>query len=262
VVQLAFRAPRKLSESEADLLKTAAEYAGSALARLDNEVLFRQSSMSLLQLEEIERKRISRDLHDDAAQSLAVIRLQLEMIEMSAPPESDDLRARLAEAREVAEKTIISMRRMISDLSPAILEQLGLAAAVRQLANRLRTSAGCNVTLEICSFAPLQPYKQLVLYRVVQQCFANIAQHSFARNINLSLSEADGVLRLDVEDDGVGFSVQERLGHPECFGLQGMRDRVYLIGGKFLVESTPKGKTRSTKSRSGTRISVEVPADK
>jgi signal transduction histidine kinase len=87
----------------------------------------------MLEVEELERRKISRELHDDAGQSLVVIRLQMEMLELSFPDADPEMKARLAEIRELTEKTILSVRKLISELSPAVLEQLGLAAAARQL---------------------------------------------------------------------------------------------------------------------------------
>ena len=99
-------------------------------------------------VEENERKRISRELHDEAGQSLVVIRLQMEMIEQSLPPGSEE-RERLGEARDITEKTILDIRRLISDLSPAVLEQLGLGAALRQLVKRFSTRYPCRVRLDV-----------------------------------------------------------------------------------------------------------------
>jgi len=90
----------------------------------------------MLHVEEMERRRISRELHDEAGQSLLCIRLQMELIEQALPESESELRSKLGEARDLTERTILEMRRLISALSPAVLEQLGLGAALRQLINR------------------------------------------------------------------------------------------------------------------------------
>src|SRR5262249_26089284 len=156
--------------------------------------------------EEAERRRISRELHDEAGQSLLCVRLQLEMIEQSIP-EGLAARPRLAEVREMTEHTILEIRRLIAALSPAVLEQLGLGAAVRQLGTRFRMVHPAKVKLQLTKLQNLPKKLEIIVYRLVQECFNNIAKHSMARNVNISATTADGVLRLQVEDDGIGFPV-------------------------------------------------------
>src|SRR6516164_720765 len=108
----------------------------------------RQLAEHMLHVEEIERRRISRELHDEAGQSLLCIRLQLELLEQSLPGEQSEQITKLREARDLTEHTILEMRRLIAALSPAVLEQLGLGAALRQLVNRFqRLHTNCRVKL-------------------------------------------------------------------------------------------------------------------
>jgi len=97
---------------------------------------------------------------------------------------------------------------------------------------------------------------ETISYRLVQECFNNIGKHSGAALVNISLVSADGVLKLVVTDNGVGFQVEEALAKRESFGLSGMRERVALLGGKFQVESRTEG------SKRGTKISIELPISK
>jgi signal transduction histidine kinase len=210
----------------------------------------RQLAAHMVEVEERERRRISRELHDEAGQLLLYLRLQLEQAERLTPREWPDLRNTLAEARDLAGRTVGEIRRILSDLSPAVLEQLGLGAAVRQLVNRFRQPRGIHVTLDLPKLRPLSRQTELIVYRLVQECCSNIARHSNASNVNLSLRTADGVLRLRIEDDGVGFQVEEALSRNGSFGLAGMRERVALAGGRFAVESLP-GR--------GARISIDLP---
>jgi signal transduction histidine kinase len=214
----------------------------------------------MLQVEEIERRRISRELHDDAGQSLVVIRLQMEMLEQSMPPDAAEWRERLAEARDITETTILHMRRLIADLSPAVLEQLGLAAGLRQLVNRFRQKHSIKVRLHIGKLPKLAPDFQIVVYRLAQECLKNISQHSEAKNVIISVTTSDRVLRLRVEDDGVGFHVQEGLNKKQCFGLLGMRERVALLGGNCHIRTTPQSGDAKVRVRnSGTVIDIQLP---
>ena len=133
------------------------------------------------------------------------------------------------------------MRRLIAALSPAVLEQLGLGAALRQLVNRFQRLHPCRVKLQLSKMGVLPQQTGMISYRLVQECFNNIGKHSGATHVNISLASADGILKLIVEDNGVGFNVEEALAKRESFGLSGMRERVALLGGKFHVESRTEG---------------------
>lgn len=137
----------------------------------------------------------------------------------------------------MTERTIIEIRRLIAALSPAVLEQLGLAPALRQMVNRFRMAHPARVNLEIGELEPLSKQLETIAYRLVQECLNNVAKHSSCEEVNISVQTDDGTLRLVVEDDGVGFSVSERLTNPGTFGLAGIRERVALLGGQCGIES-------------------------
>jgi signal transduction histidine kinase len=221
------------------------------------EQQIRDLAERMLHVEEEERRRISRELHDEAGQSLVCIRLQIEMLEQSLPEDAAEWRSKLAEARDLTEKTILDMRRLIADLSPAVLEQLGLGAALRQLVTRFRRSYPCQVNLKIGNFDGLPKKLEIIVYRLVQECCTNIAKHSSATRVNILVSSADGVLRLQVRDNGVGFKMADR---KESFGLSGIRERVALLGGKFEAVSYPRNGGDTNKARrTGTEIRIELP---
>ncbi|MEP6962377.1 MAG: GAF domain-containing sensor histidine kinase [Acidobacteriota bacterium] len=249
---------------EQELLAAAAERCLMAAekARLMEDLAKREEQVRglaehMLHVEEIERRRISRELHDEAGQSLLCIRLQIELIEQALPEKEEESRAKLREARDLTERTILEMRRLIAALSPAVLEQLGLGAALRQLVNRFqRLQPTTRVKLQLTKMGSLPHQLEIISYRLVQECFNNIGKHSGAALVNVSLVSADGVLRLNVEDNGVGFNVEEALARRESFGLSGMHERVALLGGRFHVES------RMESPKRGTKISIELPIAK
>src|SRR6202162_5975026 len=176
--------------------------------------------------EKIERRRISRELHDEADQSLLCTRLQMEMLEQALPAEHTEWIAKLKEARDLTERTILEMRRLIAALSPAVLEQLGLGAALRQLVNRFRRLHPIRVRLLLGRLGRLPQYTEIIVYRLVQECCNNIAKHSGASSVNISVSSADGWVRLAVEANGGGFKVEEALARKGSCGLSGMEERV------------------------------------
>lgn len=248
VMQFLFRKPYEWLPREQELLAAAAERCLMAAekARLVEDLARQKDHVKalaehMLHVEEAERRRISRELHDEAGQSLLCVRLQLEMMEQTLP-EDLPLRTRLTEARDVTEHTILEIRRLIAALSPAVLEQLGLGAALRQLVNRLRRMIPAKVKLRIAQMHHLPKQMEVIVYRLVQECCNNIAKHSSASRVNISAATADGLLRLQVEDDGVGFDVEEALEKRNSFGLAGIRERVALMGGIFRLDSWPKAK--------------------
>jgi signal transduction histidine kinase len=170
------------------------------------------------------------------------------MIERDAP---EPLRPRLAETRAIAERAVAGLRRLVAALSPALLERLGLKSALRHLAARFRKMHPAALRLRIP--APLDHLPvptQEVIYRVAQECLQNIAKHSRATRVNLSLTTADKSIRLSVADNGAGFCAETARNQPMSFGLAGMRERAALLGGTLAVRSAPGV---------GVRITLQLP---
>jgi signal transduction histidine kinase len=276
VMQFGFSKQYEWLPREQELLAAAAErclMAAEKARLMENlavsEEQIRQLAEHMLHVEEMERRRISRELHDEAGQSLLCIRLQMELLEQSLPPEHAEWIGKLREARDLTERTILEMRRLIAALSPAVLEQLGLGAALRQLVNRFRRLNPIRVRLLLGRLRRLPQHTEIMVYRLVQECCNNIAKHSGASSVNISVSSADGWVRLAVEDNGVGFKVEEALARKDSFGLSGMRERVALLGGRFDIRSYPKNGLGTgdvvpvrRKTGRGTRILISLPVAK
>jgi len=267
VIQFSFTRDYEWLPREQELLTAAAErcWMGIEKAKLveglaAREEQIRQLAEHMLHVEEAERRRISRELHDEAGQSLLCVRLQMEMLEGRLPDSLAAERATLRETREAVEHTIIETRRLISALSPAVLDQLGLGAAIRQLINRFRQVHPIKVKLQIHRLDHLPKRTASIVYRLVQECFHNIAKHSFANTVNISVGTVDGCLRLTVVDNGIGFDVEAAFRKQDSFGLSGIRERVTLLGGTFQIESNrPETKRVNARKALGTRIVVELP---
>jgi len=257
LMQFAFSQEYRWLPRELQLLAAAGELCRLAChkARLIQELAAREEQVRalaghLLQVEEAERRRISRELHDEAGQLLLYLRLQLEKLEGLAPGALKEVRSGLAEARGLVEQTIVEIRRLLADLSPAAVEQLGLAAALRQLVSRFRRLHSIPVALHLSPLGRLPPNIETVLYRLLEECLNNIARHSSARSVMVSLTKDDRRLHFRVQDDGVGFDVEEALRRQGSFGLAGMRERVILLGGACQFSSRP-GR--------GTTVAVRLP---
>lgn len=283
VMQFAFPKPYEWLPRELEMLLAAGErcWMAAEKARLMEDLANREEQVRrlaehMVEVEEAERRRISRELHDEAGQGLLCIRLQMEMLEQELPAGDRALKERLAALREMTEHTIIEIRRLIAALSPAILEQMGLAAALRQLVGRFRGIHSAQVHLELPRRLDLPKKVEQIVYRLVQEIFNNIAKYSLASSVNLLLETADGRLRLKVEDDGVGFDVEEAFSRGNCFGLSGLKERVALLGGLLVVQSRRRqsgegapggfggnaGFGQIGVDKHGTAIWIELPLDR
>jgi signal transduction histidine kinase len=250
VIQLAFATPYPWLPRELNLLEAAAERYRKALERAALETELRRLEAESRQAEELERRRIGRELHDETGQLLMLLRLQLEMMERRA---EGGMRAELVEARGIVERAVTDLRRIIAALSPAVLERLGLIPALRQLAGRAERFGRMRARLHVQGAPEGLPRRtQEVIYRVAQESLQNIVKHSQATHVNLSLHTADKFIRLQIADDGIGFLSDPAANKPMSFGLAGMRERAALLGGTLRIRS---------KEGKGTRIVVELPLE-
>ena len=244
LIQFGFPTPYRWLPRELDLLHAFAERClrGAERARLIQDLAAREEQVRslaghLLQAEEEERRRLSRELHDETGQSLLFLRLHLEMLEKSAPA---DLQPKLAEARGVTERIIAEIRRIIAALHPTVVEELGLPAAIRHLSARFRKLYPIQLRLRLTPYSAGLPREtETAIYRVVQECYQNIGKYSGASRVNLLLRSTDTLLELNVEDNGIGFEVDCAVAQPKSFGLKGMRERVALLGGSLEIRSSP-----------------------
>ena len=239
----------KLFEAIAERCALAIEKAQLVEELRLREERIRQLGEHMMKVEEEERRRISRELHDEVGQALLVARLYLEMIEGMLSNEKA-ARLKLKDTREVVETTIVEMRRLISALSPNVLQELGLPASIRQFVKNLSRTFPGRVRMRMSNVEELPDGPKIMMYRLVQECFTNAVKHSSARNVSVELTRRNGLVRMRMHDDGVGFSVAEAGQKRESFGIAGMRERVELLGGKIDIASAP-GK--------GTKVSIAIP---
>ena len=204
-------------------------------------------SRQLLKAQEEERRRISRELHDETGQSLMVLRFHLEMLRGDA--KTDEQKNKIGEALEVLDRTIEGLRRTIARLSPRVLEELGLVAAIRRQAQLLVKHTGIKPHLELQDDVGFLDHDlQVALYRSVQEALHNLAKHSRASNFTVRLAASSNKVSLSIEDDGIGFS--PRTAQERGYGLTGMRERAAALGGSMKVRSE-RGK--------GTQIHIVFP---
>jgi signal transduction histidine kinase len=211
------------------LMLIACGYLSGTLICLESEKISRSRQLAMdMQIQsEAERKRIAKDLHDEALPSLSrVMRLADELQEDGGEsPIPQEIRSRL-------ESTVVEMRRIINDLHPAVLENLGLAAALQHLLDKLARETGIHATFRDESRGlKLTPFYSLCLYRIAQEALNNVEKHASASQVVLSLSRTQNCLSLSLSDNGCGRG-EVRL-KPESHGVQNIMHRAGVIGGRM-----------------------------
>ncbi len=206
----------------------------------------------VISAQEDERKRLARELHDETSQTLSALAMKIETALAAWPSEAS--RERLVEARGLTVRTLEELHRLIFDLRPSVLDDLGLLSAIRWYAERHLERRGIAVRCEFSGVADrLVPELETALFRVCQEAITNIAKHSEADSVLIQCLEREDRISIEIEDDGKGFS-PESLPPPAArergLGLLGMRERVELFGGTLVLDSAPG---------QGTRIAVTVP---
>lgn len=204
----------------------------------------------ITQGQEAERARLSRELHDETVQGLIAADQRLQMAQRALERGDGQMALdTVHETREVCQRTLGELRRLIRALRPIYLEDLGFLPALEMLVQEVQ-SEGQETELVVWGEPRrLQPDVELAAFRVAQEALANALQHATARRIELAVTFGQGELQLTVEDDGVGFEppeVESALTGEGHFGLVGMRERVLLLGGRLDVASRPGEGTRIT----------------
>jgi signal transduction histidine kinase len=230
------------------LEKESAEY---QTATKQAEKQLRQLSQQLVSSQEQERKALSRELHDEIGQLLTALRMELGNLERSRVASGGEADTHLEQAKKLAETTLKTTRDIAMGLRPAMLDLLGLGPALewqtREYSRRYKTPIQLDVAGDL---RDLPDPHRTYLYRIVQEGLTNCARHAQAKNIRVSLKDANGQLAVTVEDDGVGFD--QHGGVSYGLGLLGITERVRELCGKIAIQSEP-GK--------GTRLEVMLPRE-
>ena len=206
----------------------------------------RDAMRRVVEAQELERRRLARELHDETGQALTSILLGLKTLERSV--ETKQGRDGVAAVRDLVVATLQDVRRLAVELRPAALDDFGLAPALERLVETVRQDTPVDVDLEIgIGDERLPTDVETTMYRIVQEALTNIAKHAAATRISILLTRKERAVVVVVEDDGDGFDAADPTAG---LGLAGMRERVTLLGGQLRIETSP-GR--------GTTIAAEVP---
>jgi signal transduction histidine kinase len=209
-------------------------------------VALQRSREGLVTAREEERRRIRRDLHDGLGPALAGVALGLDAVARFAPDEPDRAGTLAGQLKAEVQGSLADVRRLVEDLRPPALDQLGLVGAVRQQARLLtERDPGLEVGVDATGVRDLPAATEVAAYRIATEALRNVSQHASARHCRVCLSlNGSGILRVEIEDDGVGLSTDRRAG----VGLTAMRERAAELGGTCEIEPTALGGTRVTAS--------------
>ena len=231
-----------------------AETAAALAAAGEQQRLHDQLRAAAIAAQEAERARVARDLHDQVGQSLTSVLLALRLVAGAVDHRLTDrsqIRQQITETRDLVAQALRDVQAVATGLRPAVLDDFGLAAALERLAADLAARHGIPVDLTADGLADgtrLPTDHEIAAYRVAQEALTNAVRHASAERVKVIATYAGGVLRVIVEDDGIGFdpaAVTHR-----SLGLAGMHERLAIVGGVLIIDSRP-GR--------GTRVIAEVP---
>ena len=214
----------------------------TALRRSQDEL--RELAAAASSVREQEKSRVARELHDELAQSLTALKMDVNWLKERMAAEQKPLVAKLESMQAMLDTTVKATRRISSDLRPLMLDDLGLIPAAEWLVNNFvqRHGIHCQFTADPPDLELQDPHATAI-FRIMQESLTNVARHAQASRVEITLDGANGELTLRVRDNGCGFAPADPR-KPNSFGLVGLRERVYLLDGEITVDTAPgKGAT-------------------
>jgi signal transduction histidine kinase len=245
---------RSLRASEVEIQRQIRRLQGERLEEAERREALRGRLLGqIVEAQEAERQRVARELHDETGQALTAIGMGLRGVATTLRQDADLAGQNLRQLEGLVDNALDELQRLIADLRPSHLDDLGLAAALRWWAGAVQERTGIRIKVEtIGEEQPLSPHTRTALFRVAQEALTNIVKHSQATNARVELCFNETAVTILVEDNGCGFNVPARLANGErrSWGLVGMRERAFLLGGDFKLHSYPG---------QGTRVLICVP---
>jgi two-component system, NarL family, sensor histidine kinase DevS len=235
----------RFADADVRLAETFATRA--ALAVDLSERIARDSLRRVVETQELERRRLARELHDETGQALTSILLGLKALEEKT--DDDAAHSAIEQLRELVVATLQDVRRLAVELRPSALDDFGLVAALERLTHSFAEQSGITVDFQAAIADKRLPADaETALYRVVQESLTNVVKHAQARRVSILVTRTNGAVKAVVEDDGRGFDSEKAI--DRGFGLVGMSERLALLGGRLEIETALDG---------GTTIAAELP---
>jgi PAS domain S-box-containing protein len=253
---------RILDHQENRLLGSLGNFLGNAIENVrmietihQNRHDLQRLTEKLFQTQEDDRRRLARELHDEAGQSLTAVKLGLDHLEQKIPKDNTGMRDILTDTRKMLLRTSSEIRRLAFHLHPTLLTDLGLEPALKLYFKDIETHSNLNIEFQMIGFkSRLEKDLETSLYRFSQEALTNTLKHSGAEIFKLKIIKSFPKIIFIAEDDGIGFDDKNVIIDKRSMGLLGMRERANLLGGTFQVKGRPGQGTRI-------RIEIRIPAD-
>lgn len=233
------------------------DYLGNQMSEAFSQIESLQNAHELgaqvIRSQEEERRRVARDIHDGPAQAIANIVFRAEVCERLIDTDTERAKSELKALREHIRNTLAEIRKIIFDLRPMALDDLGLAPTIRGVLDVFREEYGLFTEVAVIGKERrLEPHVEIGIFRVVQEALNNIVKHAQASSAKVRIEFAAAGVTVLVEDDGKGFEMTEGELPSGHYGIMGMRERMQLLNGKLSIKSAP---------RRGTRVMISVPLE-
>ncbi|HEX7952448.1 MAG TPA: response regulator [Burkholderiales bacterium] len=216
----------------------------------ESEVQLRALAARLISIREEERTRIAREIHDELGQVLTGVKMDIMWLSKRLDATDKALVEKTTSMGQLIDSTMHLVRKISSGLRPEILDDMGLVAAIGWQTNEFQKRMGMRCRVRLPEDQPvLDMDLSTTAFRIFQEILTNIARHAKANSVYVQLTISDGLLNLEVTDDGIGISESQIGGH-ESLGLLGMQERAQLMGGKVIIQGN---------AGRGTKVSVTIP---
>ena len=225
----------------------------------------RHLSRQILIAHEEERKKISRELHDEIGQILAGVNIRLATLKNEATIHNKSVKRKIASTQQLVERSMKVIHQFARELRPAVLDDVGLISALQSYAKDLARRTHIPIHFKVLNPARVKgmnSVQRTAFYRVAQEALSNVVKHAKASLMQVSLRRLDGVVHMEIKDNGRSFSVKRmmRMKKRKRLGLLGMRERMEMIGGSFTLESNP-GKGTTVRAQAPFKIPNEADRD-
>ena len=236
------------------LASVIAAFCATVMEGARDDIVHRENDLEglsnrLMSVQEEERRRLSRELHDGVGQGLTAVVSHLWLLERRMPEGSQDLRTSASEARALAAKTLAEIRELSQLLRPSLLDDWGLVPSLEAHVKAFKTHHDIEVSFSSTTLPERLPAEvETAVYRIVQEALTNVARHAKARTVRVNLEHSGAILSLDVTDDGVGYPRKDARDESRGLGLLSIRERVRALGGRVALNNDH-----------GAHLAIEIP---
>lgn len=262
-IEISLRRLNQTVEKAEDLVASvgvALEYLVSSLKglglKVEDLMQRQQLTMRIIKAQEEERKRVAREIHDGPAQSMANLVLRVEICEKLLGRDPKAVKAELADLKAMVKDSLNDVRKIIFDLRPMVLDDLGIVPALKRYISEFQKRCDLVIDLQVLGGVQkrLGSTLEIAIFRIIQEALNNVFKHAQTDRATVFIEQSRDFINLRIQDDGRGFDQEKVLGNvdSDSYGLIGIRERVELLEGKFKLNTAP---------RRGTNLRIQIPIE-